>query len=74
MLTVRGKFQDGTIQLLEPAPEKAGDVLIIFLDEGTEAHTQTMVFGMFLGDHQSVEADFLAGEFSGDVGDGLEWA
>ena len=74
MLTVKGRYEDGEIHLLEPAPPGEQDVLVIFLDTAQAPHyEQMMVFGMFSGNCQSTEDDFRIVEFSGDVGDSLTW-
>lgn len=74
MQTVKGKYQDGKIQLLEPAPQGSGDVLVIFLnEEGPSPQPQMMQFGMFASSHQSTETDFKLVEFAGDADDSLNW-
>ncbi len=75
MLTVKGKYEDGSIHFLEPVPQKTSDVLVIFLEEAQALiHNQIITFGMFAGDGQSTERDFHVAEFSGDPDDGLGWA
>ena len=69
MLTVRGRFQEGAIQLLEPVNQPDGDVLVTFLDRSLEVPTLKIVFGMFSGTQQSTEADVQEAEFLGESGD-----
>ena len=76
MLAVKGKYEDGTIHLLEPVPPQAGDVLVIFLEadqQQSPIQIQRMTFGMFAGAYPSTETDFQLAEFSGDTGDFLNW-
>ncbi|NJL47197.1 MAG: hypothetical protein HC929_06450 [Leptolyngbyaceae cyanobacterium SM2_5_2] len=72
MLTVKGRYENGEIHLLESAPPGKQDVLVIFLDAPEPPHfDQMMVFGMFSGGHQSTEEDFHIAEFFGILDDSL---
>jgi hypothetical protein len=41
MLTVKGSYRDGKIQLAEPVQHKESQVLVIFLDDDTTAQNQS---------------------------------